>query len=288
MAALYLVYAIELLLIVKLVLEKHFFVLFVLYILTMSISFTNFANTNVVEINKTCILNFISYIREKKWKYWTECGIDIYFGSSKNAFGCFKSASICKRVEKLKRMYPNVEVISNMHFTRIQYTPLVSMKQIEELQRVDNSNDMSKGYILVLDEMGRLFQSRDYKNFPPEMLSIVTQLRKNKVLVLGTAGDMDDIDINIRKKARKIYECERHYRYLKKYEYNGREYERVTDKSKVPYCIKREWFTNEDLEGYDTNQMQYRIGDLRNVEELSKTQNHYNTVNVEVSKRRKL
>ena len=281
MLGIFTTYIVEIILVLIFLKQKLFIAIFCIYVGSMAIPYTRFVNSNIVEIIITTLTNAYYYIKDKRWKNWTYNGIEIYFAGQGNAFGCYKSASVCKRVERLKKRYPDVEVISNMHFTRIEYTPLTSMEQIGDLQVKDNTKNPKKGYILVMDELGRMLNSRDYRNFPPDMLSLVTQLRKNKVLVLGTAGDMDDIDVAIRKKATYIYECEKHNRYLKMRVYRGREYERHTDKRLVPYTIKRDWFTNKDLNGYDTDQMQYKIGDLKSIEELSRVRSEYTNPSTE-------
>lgn len=43
-----------------------------------------------------------------------------------------------------------------------------------------------KGVIVLMDELQNWFSSNDSKNFPPEMLQVITQNRKNRRVILGT------------------------------------------------------------------------------------------------------
>ena len=67
----------------------------------------------------------------------------------------------------------------------------VSSNVTSLLQNSNSGNNVSSsiknginGVIVVMDELQNWFSSNDSKNFPPEMLSVITQNRKNRRMVL--------------------------------------------------------------------------------------------------------
>ena len=53
-----------------------------------------------------------------------------------------------------------------------------------------------QGVICLIDEMQNWFSSNQSKNFPPEMLQVVTQNRKNRRVIMGSDLVLLDTNIN--------------------------------------------------------------------------------------------
>ena len=71
---------------------------------------------------------------------------------------------------------------------------------------LDYKNDIF-GVIVVIDELQNWFSSMDSKNFPPDMLEIITQNRKNRRIILGTAQNFYLLAKAIRSQATEVRRC---------------------------------------------------------------------------------
>jgi len=58
-----------------------------------------------------------------------------------------------------------------------------------------------------MDELQNWFSSNDSKNFPPEMLSVITQNRKNRRIILGTSQNFYLLAKAIRSQATEVRRC---------------------------------------------------------------------------------
>lgn len=68
-------------------------------------------------------------------------------------------------------------------------------------------NNAEKGVIVGMDETQNWFSSAQSKNFPPEMLTVCTQNRKNRRIILGTAQSFYLLAKAIRTQCTEIREC---------------------------------------------------------------------------------
>jgi ATP-dependent Clp protease ATP-binding subunit ClpX len=116
-----------------------------------------------------------------------EKGIVIFEGVQ----GSGKSMSMMHYATKLKLNYPLSKCLSNTKFA-FSDIDLVHWKQLTDFK------NGSYGIITIIDETQNWFSSKDSKNFPPEMLSVVTQNRKNRRIILGTATSFYMLSKDIR------------------------------------------------------------------------------------------
>jgi|LSQX01.1.fsa_nt_gb hypothetical protein len=122
-------------------------------------------------------------------------GLVIFVGAQ----GSGKSVSMCKYVMDLQERYPKSKTITNMSY-KYQDTELKHWKQL-----INYKND-KLGVIAVLDELQNWFGSNQSRNFPPEMLSVITQNRKNRRVLLGTAQNFFMLAKNIRTQTTEVRE----------------------------------------------------------------------------------
>lgn len=64
-----------------------------------------------------------------------------------------------------------------------------------------------QGVIACIDEMQNWFSSNQSKNFPPEMLEVITQNRKNRRVIMGTAQTFNRLSKPIREQATEVRRC---------------------------------------------------------------------------------
>lgn len=114
--------------------------------------------------------------------------------------GAGKSSAMIQYAIDLHDMYPLAKCISNTDFI-YQDVPLVHWRQL-----VDFTNKQ-KGIIVIMDELQNWFSSNQSKNFPPKMLSVITQNRKNRRIILSTAQSFHLLAKAIRSQATEVRQC---------------------------------------------------------------------------------
>lgn len=100
----------------------------------------------------------------------------------------------------LKNEYPLVKIISNTKFSLSDFN-------LNHWKFLVNFSNGEEGVIAIIDELQNWFNSKQSKNFPPEMLSVITQNRKNKRLILGTAQQFYMLSKDIRTQCTEVREA---------------------------------------------------------------------------------
>ena len=135
-------------------------------------------------------------IARRNPNYFRPHGVVIFTGHQ----GYGKSISMFQYATTLKNEYPLVKIISNTKFTLADY----NLNHWKFLVNFDNGE---LGVIAIIDELQNWFNSKQSKNFPPEMLSTITQCRKSKRIVLGTAQQFYMISKDLRTQCTLVCEC---------------------------------------------------------------------------------
>ena len=92
--------------------------------------------------------------------------------------GSGKTSSMVHYIHDLQSQYPHVKTITNFGYSS-EETPLIDWRQL-----ITYKNGY-EGVIVGIDELQNWFSSKQSANFPPEMLAVVTQNRKNRRVILG-------------------------------------------------------------------------------------------------------
>lgn len=116
----------------------------------------------------------------------------------KQGFG--KTISMVRYANLLKAKFPESIVISNTK-TIFNDIDLYGWRPLLDV------NNGKYGVICLLDEISIWFSNRNYKNFPPELLQIITQNRKNRRVILGTCQNVSMCDKAIRLQATYVVKC---------------------------------------------------------------------------------
>lgn len=112
--------------------------------------------------------------------------------------GSGKTVSVVQFLKRLKKMYPMLQIYTNMGYDE-QDGKITHWKQI-----VERSNG-TKGIVEVIDEIQAWFSSNQSKDFPPEMLAEVSQQRKQRKMLIGTAQVFGRIGKPIREQTTFVY-----------------------------------------------------------------------------------
>lgn len=182
-----------------------------------------------------------NYFKYQKWKEWNGFGLIFYTG----LFGTGKTLSATKYVIATAKRY-NLNVISNISLQGIEYTPLFNYQQIL---------DAPAYTIIFIDEISTLWNSREYKSFPVEVLFQLLQNRKSHIQFIATAQRFEHIDKLLRDVASYVVDCQKVWRFTINTFYDAYMYERVNGQFLKPAFEKLSFITDLDYAAYDTNEI---------------------------------
>lgn len=120
-------------------------------------------------------------------------GIIVFEGEQ----GAGKTISLVQYAYTLKKMYPHCKIISN---TALSFED----KSLSHWHDLTQFNNGLSGVVVNIDECQNWFNSKQSKDFPPEMLAVVTQNRKNRRIILMTAQQFYMLAKDIRTQATEI------------------------------------------------------------------------------------
>lgn len=128
--------------------------------------------------------------------FFTHQGLIIFEGRQGNG----KSVAMVHEAMQLQEEFPLAKCTSNLAYTQ-EDIPL------KDWRMLINFKNGIKGVIVLMDELQNWFSSNDSKNFPPEMLQVITQNRKNRRVILGTAQNFYLLSKAIRTQTTEVRRC---------------------------------------------------------------------------------
>ena len=200
----------------------------------------------------------------KYGRKFKEYGVTLYVGEQ----GSGKSIAVTEELERLRKLYPKALIITNYGYVH-QTQEFTDWKDFFDIR---NGED---GVIFAIDEIQNEFNSKAWKEFPEELLSEITQQRKQKVKILATAQVWEDVVVQLRRQTLFVCECstiaERwtFVRCYKKRVYNrAMQLAEGTENRKIPYLWKRSFIQDENIRDlYDTEK---KIERLKRTEFMSR------------------
>ena len=177
-------------------------------------------------------------------------GMHFYCGRQ----GSGKTYSMTHELEQIRKKYPKCKIYTNYGY-KFQNLPIYNINMLTDEKYYNGEN----GVVFAIDEIQNLYQSSNINNVPPEILGVVTQLRKQKVYIVCTSQVFTRVSKPLREQAFFITECKTILHSLticKKY--NADEYlldiDRVEKKS-MPIKKYSIVHSNQLRDTYDTYQL---------------------------------
>lgn len=133
---------------------------------------------------------------ERDPEFFRHQGLIIYTGNQ----GSGKTSTMVHDIINMQKEYPKCKCITNFGFKN-EDKQMYSWKQM-----LDFNNGM-QGVIVALDEIQNWFNSKQSKDFPPEMLQTVTTNRKNRRVIMGTAQRFYMVAKDIRTQCSEVRHC---------------------------------------------------------------------------------
>lgn len=194
----------------------------------------------------------------KYGRQFNEYGLTMYVGEQ----GSGKSMAMALYLEEMRRLYPKVLIVTNFGY-------------IHENQEFNDWNDFfevrngADGVIFALDEIQNEFSSKTWKDFPEELLSEITQQRKQKVKIVCSVQVYQDVAVQLRRQTLYVAECVTlAERWTIARGYRRKDYERAQNfaegTAKVQRVFKKSFVQNDYLRSlYDTEKKIARLARTR-------------------------
>lgn len=139
---------------------------------------------------------YVQDLYEQKPDFFKPQGLIIFTGRQGNG----KTSALMQYAIDMLDTYPKAKCLSN---TKFAYQD----DELKDWRQLINYKNEHRGVICIMDELQNWFGSNQSRNFPPEMLSVITQNRKNRRVILGTAQNFYLLAKAIRSQCTEIRQC---------------------------------------------------------------------------------
>lgn len=119
------------------------------------------------------------------------------------AQGSGKTLLLMHMVREIHKQYPDAVIVSNISIYGI---PCIPYRGIGDFDKYVNG---SKGVIFIIDEIQSLFSSLESAKMPLSQVTVWSQNRKNRRLILGTTQRFSRAAKPVREQTTWHYECRR-------------------------------------------------------------------------------
>lgn len=168
------------------------------FVLKMPIPKSQFPRPEIPGIFKRLFImfphRFIDDFFNRDPDAFKEHGLHMFCGEQ----GAGKTTAVVHKLLELQQRYPRSKVRTNMNYKN-EVSPITHWKDL-----VQNENGIY-GQIEVLDEIQTWFSSLQSKDFPPEMITEISQQRKQRKMIVGTAQVFGRIAKPIREQTTYVY-----------------------------------------------------------------------------------
>ena len=150
----------------------------------------------IIRLPHVIILLAIDFVRltisryNKRFNGW---GIHIYVGS----FGSGKTVSMVERAYRLACRYKDLTILTNLTLSGFpEHTVILPLRTPQDII------DAPHGCLVLIDEIGTIFNSRDFAvskvSVPKVLFQHISQCRKRRMMSLGTTQKWNFLDKQLR------------------------------------------------------------------------------------------
>lgn len=202
--------------------------------------------------------DLVHFIRDKGWHNFNYWGLHLFMGR----FGGGKTISAVRRCYNICKTHKGVTVLTNLTLTNFpEDTNIIPLKNSDQIRQLPDKS------IVLIDEIGTIFNSRDFasnkKSVPKPVYQVILQCRHRRIMLLGTVQRWNLLDKQLRDIADTVTECHSYLpdpfsRYTTCTEYDAQQYDKWFSNPLLP--IKHTDYysyvqTDELRSKYDTIEM---------------------------------
>ena len=114
--------------------------------------------------------------------------------------GMGKTIAMVEQTLRFQQEYSKCKVISNCAYKHQD-------AELNHWRKLLNYKNGIQGVVVQIDEMQNWFSSNQSKNFPPEMLEVICQNRKNRRIILGTSQVFVRLGKPLREQCTEVRRC---------------------------------------------------------------------------------
>ena len=129
-------------------------------------------------------------------EFFRHQGLIIYEGRQGNG----KTIAMIHDARDMQKEYPKAKCLSNLNYKGQD-------EELDDWRKLIDYKNGIQGIIAIMDETQNWFSSNQSKDFPPEMLQVITQNRKNRRVILGTAQNFYLLAKAIRSQTTEVRRC---------------------------------------------------------------------------------
>lgn len=169
--------------------------------------------------------DFVKYVKTRGWENFNYWGLHLFVGR----FGGGKTISAVRRLYNICKSKKGVTVLTNL--------TLIGFPEDTKIIKLVNSKqilDLPDKSVVFIDEIGSIFNSRDYakskESVPKEVYQHLLQMRHRRIMMLGTVQRWNLLDKQLRDVTDTVTECHSYFadpfaRYTTCTEYNAEDYD---------------------------------------------------------------
>lgn len=135
-------------------------------------------------------------IKKQNLKKFKEYGFTFFVGKQ----GAGKTISMVQYIATMKKQYPNAQVISNFDCIYSDKI-MIDWNDLLEIRNGEN------GVIFAIDEIHTEYNTSNWKDIPDNLLSEISQQRKQFVKIIGSAQSFTRIAKPLREQAFDVVKC---------------------------------------------------------------------------------
>lgn len=175
------------------------------------------------DLMRWLLCDFIT--RKERISIFGEYGFTLFVGRQ----GAGKTISLVKYLEDMREQYPKVKIVTNFKYAHADYR----MEDWRDLFEIRNGND---GVIFAIDEIQGEYSSDKWKDFPEQLLSEISQQRKQRIKIVSTSQTFSRVAKPIREQTSSVCMCSTYKgRYTRWVEYDAATF----GTGDTPYIVKK-------------------------------------------------
>lgn len=148
------------------------------------------------------VYDWCTYLYYRRYYRFYGWGIHLFtgkFGQGKSSLAVLETFDLCNK-------YPQLHVLTNLELTNFpSWTEILPLKTSEDILRAPNNT------IVLLDEIGSIFNSRDFssgvRSVPKPVYQHLVQCRKRNMMIFGTVQRYNLLDKQIRDISATVTTC---------------------------------------------------------------------------------
>lgn len=154
------------------------------------------------------VYDYLTYIYYRKKKIFYGWGIHLFtgkFGQGKTSLMMIQAYNLCKR-------YPQLSVLTNLKVMNFpENTKILELKTAQDILHAP------KNCLVLVDEIGTIFNSRDFSggknSVPKPLFQHLCQCRKRRMMILATVQRFNLLDKQIRDITATVTACRSMFRH---------------------------------------------------------------------------